>query len=160
MSKPNEPDSNSLVSLFKSIGLTQAKAVDAAKAPKSANILKEIIESHAVVAGGLDEKKASLISTLAILLAKASAVGSDEKKYVINCILYSKLKTVDQITGEYLIAIFPWEWLVDCFLAAVKYIESCKLPIDDSDFNKECGVGTPVGPTVDLSATYHYLFRF
>ena len=46
------------------------------------------------------------------------------------------------------------------FLAAVKYIESCKLPIDDSDFNKECGVGTPVGSTVDISATYHYLFRF
>lgn len=107
MSKPNEQDSSSLVSLFKSIGLTQAKAADAVKAPKSANILKEIIESHAAVAGGLDEKKASLISTLAILLVKASAVGSDEREYVINCILYSKLKTVDQITGESLIAIFP-----------------------------------------------------
>lgn len=109
MSKPNEQDSSSLVSLFKSIGLTQAKAADAVKAPKSAYILKEIIESHAVVAGGLDEKKASLISTLAILLAKASTVGSDEREYVINCILHSKLKTVDQITGEGLIAIgiFP-----------------------------------------------------
>jgi glutaminyl-tRNA synthetase len=106
MSKPNEQDSTSLVSLFKSIGLTQAKAADAVKASKSANILKEIIESHAVVAGGLDEKKASLISTLAILLAKANSVGSDEREYVINCILNSKLKTVDQITGEYLIAIF------------------------------------------------------
>ena len=109
MSKPNEQDSSSLVSLFKSIGLTQAKAADAVKAPKSANILKEIIESHAVVAEGLDEKKASLLSTLAILLAKASAVGSDERQYVINCILHAKLKTVDQITGEGLIAItiFP-----------------------------------------------------
>ena len=107
MSKPNEQDPGSLVSLFKSIGLSQAKAADAVKAPKSANILKEIIESHAVAAGGLDEKKASLVSTLAILLAKASAVGSNEREYVINCILYSKLKTVDQITGEYLIAIFP-----------------------------------------------------
>jgi glutaminyl-tRNA synthetase len=109
MSKPNEQDSSSLVSLFKSIGLTQSKAVDAIKAPKSANILKEIIESHPVITGGLDEKKASLISTLAILLAKASAVGSDEREYVINCILHSKLKTVDQITGEGLIsiAIFP-----------------------------------------------------
>ena len=107
MSKPNEQDSSSLVSLFKSIGLTQTKAADAVKAPKSANILKEIIESHAVVAGGLDEKKASLISTLAILLAKASTVGSDEREYVINCILCSKLKTVDQITGECSITIFP-----------------------------------------------------
>jgi glutaminyl-tRNA synthetase len=98
MSKPN----NALVSLFKSIGLTQAKAADAVKAPKSANILKEIIESHTVVAAGLDEKKASLISTLAILLAKASAVGSDERDYIINRILDSKLKTVDQITGGYL----------------------------------------------------------
>ena len=114
MSKPNDQDSSSLISLFKSIGLTQAKAADAVKAPKSANVLKEIIESHAVVAGGLEEKKASLISTLAILLAKASgAVGSDEREYVINCILHSKLKTVDQITGEGLIPIaifkFPWE---------------------------------------------------
>jgi len=101
MSKPNKDDSSPLVSLFKSIGLTQAKAADAVKAPKSANILKEIIESHAAVAGGLGEKKASLISTLAIVLAKTSAVGSDEKEYVINGILDSKLKTVDQITGEY-----------------------------------------------------------
>ena len=117
MSKSNdsEQDSSSLVSLFKSIGLTQAKAADAVKAPKSANILKEIIESHAVVAGGLDEKKASLISTLAILLAKASAIDYDEREYVINCILYSKLKTVDQTTGEYLIAIFPCEWS-DCLI--------------------------------------------
>ena len=46
------------------------------------------------------------------------------------------------------------------YKAAVKYIESCKLPIDDSDFNKKCGVGTPVRSTVDLSATYHYSFRF
>ena len=93
-------DFTPLVSLFKSIGLTQAKAADAVKAPKSANILKEIIESHAAVAGGLDEKKASLVSTLAILLAKAGLVGSDEREYVINCIVNSKLKTVDQITGE------------------------------------------------------------
>ena len=100
MSKPDNEDSISLISLFKSIGLTQAKAADAVKAPKSANILKEIIESHPVVAGGLEEKKASLISTLAILLAKTSAVGSDEVDYVIDRILHSKLKTVDQITGE------------------------------------------------------------
>lgn len=98
----NKEDSNPLVSLFKSIGLSQAKAADAVKAPKSANILKEIIESHAVVAGGLDEKKASLISTLAIVLAKANSVGSDEREYVINLIVDSMLKTVDQITGEYL----------------------------------------------------------
>ena len=50
------------------------------------------------------------------------------------------------------------DWLI-VFLAAVKYIETCKLPIDDSDFNKECGVGTPLGSTVE-SATYRYLFRF
>jgi glutaminyl-tRNA synthetase len=112
MSKPNEQDSNSLVSLFKSIGLTQTKAADAVKAPKSANILKEIIESNAVVAGGLDEKKASLISTLAILLSKASAVGFDEREYLINCILHSKLKSVDQITGEGLIAIAICPWLI------------------------------------------------
>lgn len=45
-------------------------------------------------------------------------------------------------------------------IAAVKYIESRKLPIDDSDFNKKCGVGTLVGSTVDLSATYHYFLDF
>jgi glutaminyl-tRNA synthetase len=100
MSKPDKEDSLSLVSLFKSIGLTHPKAVDAVKAPKSSKILKEIIESHAVVAEGLDEKRASLISTLAILLAKTNTVGSDEREYVINQILHSKLKTVDQITGR------------------------------------------------------------
>ena len=159
MSKSDKEDSTSLVSLFKTIGLTQAKAAGAVKAPKSADILKEIIESHAVVAGGLDEKKASLILTLAILLAKTNAVGLCEREYVINQILNSKLKTVDQITGGYLIAIFPCDWLIE-ISAAVKYIESANLPIEESDFNRECGVGAPIRSTIDLSMTYHCLFRF
>ncbi|KAF8165525.1 glutamine-tRNA ligase [Crassisporium funariophilum] len=122
------PDTDPLVALFKSIGLTQSKAVEAVKAPKSATVLKEIIESNEAVAAGLEEKHASLISTLAVALGKTEAVESNERNHVIKAILDSKLRTVDQIS------------------AAVKYAESHKLPIDDEDFNKECGVDFTISP--------------
>ena len=55
---------------------------------------------------------------------------------------------------------FNWFHLI--FSAAVKYIESCNLPIDDNAFNKECGVGAPVGSNsfwiYDLPTLF--LFRF
>ena len=66
MSKSEAPDTASypLVSLFKSIGLTQAKAVEAAKSAKSANALKDLIESYSLV-GKLDDKQAVLVAALA-----------------------------------------------------------------------------------------------
>ena len=102
MSKAPKADqaSDPLVPLFQSIGLTKAKALEAIKAPKSAAILKDIIESHKDVVTGLDEKRATLVANLAVQLSKTSAVGSDEQDYVLKAIVDSRLKTVDQVTGE------------------------------------------------------------
>jgi len=91
-----------LVPLFKSIGLSQAKAQEAAKSPKNATALKNIIENHPVVSNnGLDEKQASLIVTLAGTLVKSSGVGHGETDITITKILDGKLKTADQVAGDF-----------------------------------------------------------
>ncbi|KAG6869339.1 hypothetical protein C0993_000092 [Termitomyces sp. T159_Od127] len=104
MSEPAKPvpTSDPLVSLFKSIGLTQAKAQEAAKSPKGAAILKDIIESYYTVSSGeLNEKQAGLIVALSGVLAKTSLINK----------------------------------------AAVKFAETHKMPINEAEFNNECGVG-------------------
>ncbi|KAF9464374.1 tRNA synthetases class I, catalytic domain-containing protein [Collybia nuda] len=126
MSKPtkSDPTTDPLISLFTSIGLTTAKAVDAVKSTKNAAILKDIIETHPTISqGGLDEKQANLVVSLAGAISKSGGIELDERKYVIDKILSGQLKSVDQVT------------------AAVKYIESHKLPINDDDFDKSCGIG-------------------
>lgn len=102
MSKPvdMDPDTDPLVVLFRSMGLTQAKALEAVKAPKSAAILKDIIESHNDAVTGLEEKRATLLASLAVLLSKAPSVAIDERAFVVQAVLDSKLKSVDQITGR------------------------------------------------------------
>ncbi|KAG9218892.1 hypothetical protein CCMSSC00406_0000994 [Pleurotus cornucopiae] len=112
-----------LIALFKSIGLNQAKAAEAAKSPKAAAILKDTIEKHSLATVSLDEKQASLFAALASAISKASDVGEQETSYIVARILDSKLKSVDQVS------------------VAVKYIESHRVPIDDVDFDAQCGVG-------------------
>ncbi len=102
MAPPSKPDSsNPLISLFKSLGLSQAKAAEAAKSPKSAAILKELIEKYSLVSdqGGLDEKHANLVVALSGSLTKSESIGDAEQKYIIDKILEDKLKSVDQVSG-------------------------------------------------------------
>ncbi|KAJ3518064.1 hypothetical protein NLJ89_g105 [Agrocybe chaxingu] len=115
-----------LLALFQVMGLPKAKAEEAVKAPKSATILAGIIENNNEVASGLDEKKATLMSALSIALSKTSE--SVNQNHLIAAILDSRLASVDQLS------------------AAVKYLESHKPPIDEEDFNKECGVGFKITP--------------
>ncbi|KAF4601983.1 hypothetical protein EYR40_005184 [Pleurotus pulmonarius] len=112
-----------LIALFKSIGLNQAKAAEAAKSPKAAAILKDIIEKHALATTSLDDKQASLFVALASAISKASDVGEQETSYIVARILDGKLKSVDQVS------------------VAVKYVESHRVPINDVDFDAQCGVG-------------------
>lgn len=98
MADPSGP----LVTLFKSLGLGQAKALEAAKSPKSAAILKELIEKYSLT--GLDEKTAGLVAALAGSLSKTGNVGDEERKYVLDSILEGKLKSVDQVAGASRIA--------------------------------------------------------
>lgn len=99
MSKPSAADESPLVALFESIGLTKAKALEAIKAPKSAAILKETIESNTDLLTGLEEKQATLTYNLSVVLSKAGAVGLSERDYIVKAIIESKLKSVDQVTG-------------------------------------------------------------
>ncbi len=88
-----------LIFLFTKIGLTKAKAEEAAKSPKSSAILKEIIECNNELSG-IDEKKATLLSNLSIALSKTSDIDFVRRDYVVKAILETKLATVDQISGE------------------------------------------------------------
>jgi glutaminyl-tRNA synthetase len=97
----SEVATDELVPLFKSIGLSQAKAQEAAKSPKNAAALKNIIENNPVVSQkALDEKQAGLIVALAGTLVKSSGVGHGETELIIFKIVDGQLKTVDQISGD------------------------------------------------------------
>lgn len=99
-STPVDPSSDPLIILFKSIGLTQSKAIEANKNPKSAALLKDLIETHNLTAVGLDEKQAVLVTAFAGNLSKTAAVGDAEKSFVLSKILEGKLKSVDQVSGK------------------------------------------------------------
>ncbi|KAJ8507653.1 hypothetical protein ONZ45_g9988 [Pleurotus djamor] len=139
-SKPAKPEAatDPLIPLFKSIGLNQAKAVEAAKSPKAAATLKDLIEKHEL-AQNADEKKATLFAALASALSKVSSVGEQETAYIVSGIVDAKLKSVDQVN------------------AAVRYVETHRVPIDDSEFEKECGVGFSITPEELLKEVSEYV---
>ncbi|KAK1231817.1 Glutaminyl-tRNA synthetase [Marasmius sp. AFHP31] len=133
-SKPEDP----LIPLFKSIGLTQAKAAEAAKSPKAAATLKNLIDKHSLTSReGVNDKTATLIAALAGQLAKVE-VNDDAEKFILERILDGKLKSVDQVT------------------AAVKYA-STHPTIDEAEFDKECGVGYSISPEELLSQVSDYI---
>ncbi|KAJ7507980.1 glutamine-tRNA ligase [Mycena galericulata] len=127
MSKPAkaEPTLDPVVPLLAAIGLSQAKAVEAAKSPKIAAELKDIIETYGLHtrAEKLDDKQAGLIVALAGQLVKSDAIAEEKRAYVVEKIVGGQLKTVDQVT------------------AAAKYVEGHPTPIDNADFDAQCGVG-------------------
>ncbi len=90
------PETAAYVDLFKSIGLTQAKAAEAAKSAKSAALLQGLIERHSLTGGRVDEKQAGLVAALAVQGAK---IGEDERGYVVDTIIDGRLKSTDQVNG-------------------------------------------------------------
>lgn len=95
--KAPSADTAELVELFKSIGLTQSKAAEAAKNPKSAATLKDIIEKKQLSAKSLDEKTGVLLAALAV---QGSKLGEGERGYAVDAILDGRLKTTDQVSGN------------------------------------------------------------
>lgn len=95
--KVDAPETAELIELFKKIGLTQSKAAEAAKSPKSAATLRNIIESHDLVNKQLDDKQAVLLATLAV---QGNKLGDAERSYAVDAILDGRLKTTDQVSGE------------------------------------------------------------
>src|SRR5712691_1985199 len=94
--KGTPPENATYINLFKSIGLTQAKASEAAKSAKSAALLQDLIERHALTGGRIDEKQAGLVAALAVQGAK---IGEDERGYVVDAIVDGRLKSTDQVNG-------------------------------------------------------------
>jgi glutaminyl-tRNA synthetase len=98
--KADTSSADALIELFKSLGLTQSKAAEAAKNAKSAAILKSLVEdpTYGISNKTLDEKQAVLVSTLASQLAKTD-LGTSERIYAVNAILSGRLKSTDQVVG-------------------------------------------------------------
>jgi len=95
----SDPREDPLGFLFQSIGLSQVKAKETAKS-KNAATLKDIIERHLIVSKAtLDDKQAGLVVTLAGALNK-SAIGFDEREYIVARIVERQLKSVEQVTGK------------------------------------------------------------
>ena len=87
MSKPELSVPNAeLVLLFTKIGLTKTKAEEAIKSPKISAILREIIEANPDVASGVEEKKATLLSSLSIALSKSTGIDPDRRDYAVKAI--------------------------------------------------------------------------
>lgn len=96
----DDPAARELITLFTSIGLTRAKAAEAAKSAKSAAVLKALIETHDVAAKKLDEKQAGVVVALAITLSKVDSVGAGVEEYIVSKIADGDLKSIDQVNGE------------------------------------------------------------
>ncbi|KAH8113221.1 glutaminyl-tRNA synthetase [Phellopilus nigrolimitatus] len=121
----NDPEVSKLIDLFQTIGFTKAKATETAKSTKNASALKEIIEKNNLSERSVDDKKASLISGLAV---QGSNLGKAEKSYIVDAILDERLKSAEQVS------------------AAVKFAEAKGFPTNSEEFNKECGVGFSITP--------------
>lgn len=93
---PNDPEVAKLIALFQTIGFSPAKATETAKSPKNAASLRDIIEKNDLSSRDLDDKKASLISALAI---QGSKLEDAEKTYIVNAILDDRLKSAEQVSG-------------------------------------------------------------
>ena len=102
-------ETEELIELFKSIGLTQSKAAEAAKSAKSASILKEIIEKKDLAGKNIDEKTGVLLAALAV---QASKLGDSEKEYAVDAILDGRLKSTDQVAGKSQIAFIYREYKI------------------------------------------------
>lgn len=100
--KGDNPETAELIELFKSIGLTQSKAAEAAKSSKSAAVLKEIIETNKLSEKQIEEKQAVLLASLAV---QGSKLGEREREYAVEAILNGRLKTTDQVSGMQMVQI-------------------------------------------------------
>lgn len=117
---PNDPAISELITLFKSIGLSETKSLEAVRNPKTAATLKDIAISCNLAANPLDDKQAGLI---ALLANQGSKLAQPERDYVAAAVADGRLKSTDQLN------------------AAIKYVGEHPLPVDTETFNQECGVG-------------------
>ena len=90
------PGTAELIDTFKTIGLWHAKAAEAAKSAKSAAVLDDLIARHDLASKGVDEKQATLISSLAV---SGSKLSDDQRYYVVSTTLDGRLKATGQVNS-------------------------------------------------------------
>jgi glutaminyl-tRNA synthetase len=134
----SDPAISELVTLFKSIGLSETKSIEAVRNPKTAATLKEIVVANDLTANPLEDKQAGLIASLA---TQGSKLPEAERNYVARAVADGRLKTTDQLSGKPIIDNGVSAHRLQ-FEAAIKYMESHPALPDDAEFNQECGVGT------------------
>lgn len=136
---PDDPTTLATISLFASIGVTHTKATETARNTRNAASLKEIIDRNELTTKELDEKQGDLVLHLAV---QGTKIGPDERDYVAKAIVDGRLKTNDQVTG--MLSTFYSSGLFLNLLqniASVKYLENYPLPVDEKQFDLQCGVG-------------------
>ena len=90
---------DALTAKFETIGLNKAKAKDAAKSSKIAEPLKHLVETFGLAERSVNDKQASLLVYLAPPSSRLS--GDQERGYVVDRIIDGKLKSTDQVNGEF-----------------------------------------------------------
>ncbi|KAF8341519.1 glutamine-tRNA ligase [Cantharellus anzutake] len=123
---PDDPAIAALISSFKAIGLTDSKAIEAARSPKNAAALKSLVDRADLTnEENLDEKKATLIASLS---NAATKLDDPARLYVVRAVIDGKIKSGEQV------------------LAAVKFLETRGGSIDSNAFDAACGVGVELTP--------------
>lgn len=134
-----DPNVQSLLSHFQAINLSSTKANETVRNPKSANSLKEIIDRNNLTKANLEEKQGNLVLQLALQGLKLDAVQQD---YIVKYVTDGKLKSGDQIGGAYYFTMSTMQpRLIHSVTVAISYLEKHSLPIDEKDFESQCGVG-------------------
>ena len=96
---PDDPAIAALISSFRAIGLTESKAIEAARSPKNAAALKTLIDRADLSnKEGIDEKKATLI---ALFSNAASKLDDPAKLYVVRASIDGRIKSGEQVSGVY-----------------------------------------------------------
>ena len=95
---PTTEEIDRLAAKFATIGLNQAKAKDAAKSPKIAEPLKDLVETFKLSERSVGDKQASLLVHFAPPSSKLA--GDQERGYIVDKIIDGKLKSTDQVNGE------------------------------------------------------------
>jgi len=96
---PTAEEIDTLAAKFGTIGLNQAKAKDAAKSPKIAEPLKHLFETFKLSERSVNDKQASLLVHFAPPSSKLA--GDQERGYIVDKIVGGKLKSTDQVNGEF-----------------------------------------------------------
>lgn len=145
---PKDPAVARLVDLFATISLTGQKAIDTIRNPNLCSSLENVIEKEGLSTKGLDAKGGTLVVSAVTL---GINLPEEKRSYVVRRILDGSLKTTDQVSGacswmRMMSSIGPL--LISISLlsasprtAACKYIEPLSGEVDQSEFDRECGVG-------------------